>query len=151
MYIGSNIPPRNSHFDFVIRHSIAGISLMWKMRNEIETKRNEINRNEIHRNETKSKRNEINRNEIDQNETKRNNSKWNKTYFNERISWVSFRFDFVSHFTGTHQKTGYIISYLRVYPWALRLYHPEALLYSLRRSRRLYSGAEGWYNLNAHG
>ena len=46
---------------------------------------------------------------------------------------------------------GYIISYLRVDPWALRLYHPEALLYSLRRSRRLYSGAEGWYNLNAHG
>jgi hypothetical protein len=39
--------------------------------------------------------------------------------------------------------------YLRVDPWALRLYHPEALLYSLRRSRRLYSGAEGWYNLNA--
>ena len=32
-----------------------------------------------------------------------------------------------------------IISYLRVDPWALRLY------------RRLYSGAEGWYNLNAHG
>jgi hypothetical protein len=27
----------------------------------------------------------------------------------------------------------------------------EALLYSLRQSRRLYSGAEGWYNLNAHG
>jgi hypothetical protein len=45
----------------------------------------------------------------------------------------------------------YIISYLRVDPWALRLYHPEALLYSLRRSRRLYSGAEGWYNLNVHG
>jgi hypothetical protein len=45
----------------------------------------------------------------------------------------------------------YIISYLRVDPWALRLYHPEVLLYSLRRSRRLYSGAEGWYNLNAHG
>ena len=43
------------------------------------------------------------------------------------------------------------ISYLRVDPWALRLYHPEALLYSLRQSRRLYSGAEGWYNLNAHG
>jgi hypothetical protein len=43
------------------------------------------------------------------------------------------------------------ISYLRVDPWVLRLYHPEALLYSLRRSRRLYSGAEGWYNLNAHG
>ena len=44
-----------------------------------------------------------------------------------------------------------IISYLRVYPWALRLYHPEAILYCPRRSRRLYSGAEGWYNLNAHG
>jgi len=44
-----------------------------------------------------------------------------------------------------------ILSYLRVYPWAWRLYHPEALLYSLRQSRRLYSGAEGWYNLNAHG
>ena len=44
-----------------------------------------------------------------------------------------------------------IISYLRVDPWALRLYHSEALLYSLRRSRRLYSGVEGWYNLNAHG
>jgi hypothetical protein len=43
----------------------------------------------------------------------------------------------------------YNISYLRVDPWALRLYHPEALLCSLRR--RLYSGAEGWYNLNAHG
>ena len=43
------------------------------------------------------------------------------------------------------------ISYLRVDLWALRLYHPDALLYSLRRSRRLYSGAEGWYNLNAHG
>ena len=56
----------------------------------------------------------------------------------------------------THESTlkaqdGNIISYLRVYPWALRLYHPEALLYSLRRSRRLYSGAEGWYNLNANG
>jgi hypothetical protein len=42
------------------------------------------------------------------------------------------------------------ISYLRVDPWALRLYHPEALLYSLRRSRGLYSGAEGWCNLNAN-
>ena len=37
------------------------------MRNEIETKRNQINRNEIHRNETKrnkSKRNGIIQNEI---------------------------------------------------------------------------------------
>ena len=34
------------------------------------------------------------------------------------------------------------ISYLRVYPWALTLYHPETLLYSLRRRRRLYSGVE---------
>ena len=37
-----------------------------------------------------------------------------------------------------------IISYLCVYPQVLKLYHPEALLYSLRRSRRVY-------NLNAHG
>jgi hypothetical protein len=49
------------------------------------------------------------------------------------------------------RRVGGIISYLRVYLWTLRLYHPEALLYSLRQSRRLYSGAEGWYNLNAHG
>ena len=41
-----------------------------KMRNEIETKRNEINRNETKFTETKR-----NRNEIDRNETKRNNSK----------------------------------------------------------------------------
>ena len=51
------------------------------MRNEIETKRNEINRNEIHRNETKfteTKRNGIIQNEI-------------KTYFNETISWGNTR------------------------------------------------------------
>ena len=53
-----------------------------KMRNEIETKRNETKRNkskrnEIYRNETKSKRYEVN--------------------------FVSFRFDFVSHFTCTHK------------------------------------------------
>jgi len=30
MYIGS-YPPRNSHFHFVIRHSIAGISLMRRL------------------------------------------------------------------------------------------------------------------------
>jgi hypothetical protein len=53
--------------------------------------------------------------------------------------------------TYVDQKICSIISYLRVYPWALRLYHPEAFLYSLSCSRRLYSGAEGWYNLNAHG
>jgi hypothetical protein len=60
---------------------------------------------------------------------------------------------FVESFLFPHppRRVGGIISYLRVYPWALRLYHPEALLYSLRQSRRLYSGAEGWYNLNAHG
>ena len=48
----------------------AYLSGTYKMRNEIETKRNEINRNEMHRNETKfteTKRNG--------NETKRNNSK----------------------------------------------------------------------------
>jgi hypothetical protein len=43
MYIGSNIPPRNSHFHVVIRHSIAGISLMWRL----ATKRNGIIQNEI--------------------------------------------------------------------------------------------------------
>ena len=41
-----------------------------KMRNEIKTKRNEINRNETKFTETKRYRNEI-----DRNETKRNNSK----------------------------------------------------------------------------
>ena len=46
---------------------------------------------------------------------------------------------------------GYYISYLRVYPWALRLYHPEALLYSLKQNQRLSSIAEGLYNINAHG
>jgi hypothetical protein len=35
----------------------------FKMRNEIETKRNEINRNEIHRNETKFTETKRNRNE----------------------------------------------------------------------------------------
>jgi len=30
------------------------------------------------------------------------------------------------------------------------MYHPEAILYSLRWSRRLYSGADGWYDLNGH-
>jgi hypothetical protein len=41
--------------------------------------------------------------------------------------------------TWKREQAGDIISYLRVYPWALRLYYPEALLYSLRRSPRLYS------------
>ena len=57
-----------------------------KMRNEIETKRNEINRNETKFTETKR-----NQNEIDRNETKRNNSKWNNTYFNETIPWGNTR------------------------------------------------------------
>jgi hypothetical protein len=43
---------------------------------------NYLKRNEIYRNEMKSMRNEINRNE-----TKQYNIKWNKTYFNETISW----------------------------------------------------------------
>jgi len=38
-----------------------------------------------------------------------------------------------------------------IYPWAMRLCHPEALLHSPRQSRRLSSGAKGWYNLNDHG
>jgi hypothetical protein len=44
-----------------------------------------------------------------------------------------------------------IISDPRVYPLTLRLYHPGTLQYSLRRSRRLYIDAEGWYNLNGQG
>jgi len=31
------------------------------------------------------------------------------------------------------------------------LYHPSAILYSLRLRIRLYRNASGWYNLNAHG
>ena len=42
----------------------------YKVRNEIETKRNETKRNETKRNQ--QKRNETNRNEINKNETKRN-------------------------------------------------------------------------------
>jgi hypothetical protein len=44
----------------------------------------------------------------------------------------------------------YIIIYLRLYQYALRLYHPEALLYSLWQSRMMYSVAEGWFNLNSY-
>ena len=44
----------------------------------------------------------------------------------------------------------YIISYLRLYPYALRLNHPEALQYSLWQSLMMYSVAEGWYNLNVY-
>ena len=41
--------------------------------------------------------------------------------------------------------------YLRVYPWALRLYHPSASMYSLRLRLRLYRSVPGWYNLNVNG
>ena len=51
----------------------------YKVRNEIETKRNETKRNEINENETK-------RNEINENETKRNETKSTKTKRNERKS-----------------------------------------------------------------
>ena len=44
----------------------------------------------------------------------------------------------------------YFISYLRLYPYALRLYQPETLLYSLWQSRMMYSVAEGWFNLNGY-
>ena len=49
----------------------------YKVRNEIETKRNETKRNEtkrneINENENETKRNETKRNEINENETKRN-------------------------------------------------------------------------------
>ena len=44
----------------------------------------------------------------------------------------------------------YTISYLRLYPYALRLYHPEALQYSMWQSLMMYSVTKGWYNLNAY-
>jgi hypothetical protein len=44
----------------------------------------------------------------------------------------------------------YIISYLRLYQYALRLYHPEALQCSLWQSLMMYIVAEEWYNLNAY-
>jgi hypothetical protein len=50
------------------------------------------------------------------------------------------------------QRMGSIDSFnqvLRVYPWALRLYHPSAPLYNLRLRLRLYRSASEWYNLNA--
>ena len=46
------------------------------MRNEIETKQNEMKFTETKQN---------------RNETKRNNSKWNNTYFNETIPWGNTR------------------------------------------------------------
>jgi hypothetical protein len=49
----------------------------YKVRNEIETKRNETKRNE-------TKRNEINENETKRNETKRNQQKRNETKRNQR-------------------------------------------------------------------
>jgi hypothetical protein len=60
--------------------------------------------------ETKSKRNKTKRNETKRNKSKRNSSKGNEIYRNETKSKrfgqfhfvsISFRFDFVSHFTGT--------------------------------------------------
>ena len=63
-----------------------------KMRNEIETKRNETKRN-------KSKRNEIYRNET---KSKRFGQFRFVSVNFVSIYSVSFRFAFVSHFTGTH-------------------------------------------------
>jgi hypothetical protein len=83
------------------------------MRNEIETKRNERNRNDIHRNETK--RNLPKRNEIEtiftETKRKRYSPKRNEIYRNETKSkqqnrFGEYRFDFVSHFTGTLLKLG---------------------------------------------
>jgi hypothetical protein len=62
----------------------------YKVRNEIETKRNEINENETKRNETK-------RNEINKNETKRNEINETKRNQRKEISFFSnslFRFVF---------------------------------------------------------
>ena len=49
----------------------------YKVRNEIETKRNETKRNQRKRNETK--RNEINENETKRNEINEMETKWNET------------------------------------------------------------------------
>ena len=83
------------------------------MRNEIETKRNERNQNDIHRNETKRnlpKRNEIETifTETKQNLPKRNENDIhrNETKSKQQNVSISFRFDFVSHFTGTLLKLG---------------------------------------------
>ena len=58
----------------------------YKVRNEIETKRNEINENETKRNETKrnqQKRNETKRNQRNENETNEINE--NKTKYDARL------------------------------------------------------------------
>ena len=54
----------------------------YKVRNEIETKRNETKRNQRKRNETKQ--NEINENETKRNETKRNQRNGNEMKRNQR-------------------------------------------------------------------
>jgi hypothetical protein len=58
-----------------------------------ETKFTETKRNLPKRNEIDAKRNLPKRNEIDakRNWPKRYNTKWNKTYFNETISWGKTR------------------------------------------------------------
>jgi hypothetical protein len=94
MYIGSNISPRNSHFHFVSRHSIAGISLMWRLAvnnrwiNQFVIARwrtiffkYNLENNELFYSvkcETKSKRNETKRNEIYRNETKSKRNEINR-------------------------------------------------------------------------
>ena len=86
-----------------------------KVRDEIETKRNETKPNETKRNQTKW--NETDRNETKRNPTKRNETKRRYISFrfvsigfvsfrsvSFRVVWfdfVSCRFYFVSHFTGT--------------------------------------------------
>ena len=64
----------------------------YKVRNEIETKRNETKRNQRKQNETKrnqQKRNETKRNQRNENEIKRNQRKQNEIVF---VDFVSFRF-----------------------------------------------------------
>ena len=64
--------PNVLQYDF---HLVVGLLGTYKVRNEIETKRNETKRNEINENETKRnqrKRNETKRNQRNGNEMKRN-------------------------------------------------------------------------------
>ena len=68
-----------------IRISVGKIAIntgTYKVRNEIETKRNETKRNQRKRNETK--RNEINENEMKRNEINEMETKWNET---NEIDW----------------------------------------------------------------
>jgi hypothetical protein len=69
----SQTPGRKVAEGCAVRINLPGT---YKVRNEIETKRNEINENETKRNQ--QKRNETKRNQRNENEIKRNQRKQNK-------------------------------------------------------------------------